>query len=100
MKIEVRNFEVRKQKRLNIAVHSYLCFLFQMGLVVMLFHEIRAPSRAQQISLDIVLMIVIARFMCGTMLHLSLMDEVTSALIKMKYALNHPYLFESYSIAF
>ena len=48
-----------------------------MGLVAMLFHEIRSPTRSQAINLHIVLMIIIARFICGTMLHLSLLDEVT-----------------------
>ena len=28
LKIEQRNFEVRKQKRLNIVVHCYLCYFF------------------------------------------------------------------------
>lgn len=100
LKIEQRNFEVRKQKRLNIVVHCYLCYFFQMWLIVMLLFEIKSPTRAQQINLQIVLMIILARFICGTMLHLSLVDEVTQGLIKMKYALNHPYKFQSYSVAF
>lgn len=36
-----------------------------------------------------------ARFICGTILHLSLLDEVTSGLENMKFALNHPYYFQS-----
>ena len=28
IKADQRNFEVRKQKRLNIVIHCYLCFLF------------------------------------------------------------------------
>ena len=100
MKIEQRNFEVRKQKRLNIMTHCYLCFAFQIGLIAMLFHEIRAPSRAQLINLNIVLMIILARFICGSILHLSLLDEVTNGLNCMKFALNHPYKFLSYNLAF
>jgi hypothetical protein len=45
-------------------------------------------------------MIVLARFICGSILHLSLIDEVTNGLSYMKYALNHPYKFQSYSLAF
>ncbi len=96
-KIDQRNFEVRKLKRLNIMTHCYLCFIFQMGLIAMLFHEIRSPTRAQHINLQIVLMIILARFICGTMLHLSLIDEVTNGLAYMKFALNHPYKFQSYN---
>lgn len=36
------------------------------------------------------------RFICGTILHLSLLDEVTKGLDNMKFALNHSYLFQSY----
>ena len=100
MKIEQRNFEVRKQKRLNILTHCYLCFAFQMGLIAMLFHEIRAPTRSANINLKIVLMIILARFICGSMLHLSLLDEVSNGLNYMKFALNHPYKFMSYNLAF
>jgi hypothetical protein len=100
MKIEQRNFEVRKQKRLNILTHCYLCFAFQMVLIAMLFHEIRAPTRSANINLNIILMIILARFICGSMLHLSLLDEVSNGLNSMKFALNHPYKFMSYNLAF
>jgi hypothetical protein len=40
-----------------------------------------------------------ARFICATILHLSLIDEVSAGLEMMKYAVNHPYKFERFSIA-
>jgi hypothetical protein len=40
-----------------------------------------------------------ARFICATILHLSLIDEVSAGLEMMKYAVNHSYKFERYSIA-
>ena len=40
-----------------------------------------------------------ARFICGTILHLSLIDEVCTGLDNMKFCLNHPYLFQSYKQA-
>lgn len=40
------------------------------------------------------LMILISRFICGTILHLSLLGEVTRGMQNMKFALNHPYLFQ------
>ena len=39
------------------------------------------------------------RFICGTILHLSLLDEVTKGLLNMKFALNHHYLFHDYKKA-
>ena len=36
-----------------------------------------------------------ARFICATILHLSLVDEVSTGIRNMKYAVNHPYKFES-----
>lgn len=37
--------------------------------------------------------ILYARFICATVLHLSLLDEIHTGLDHMKYALNHPYYF-------
>ena len=36
------------------------------------------------------------RFICGTILHLSLIDEVMNGLSNMKFALNHRYVFKSW----
>ena len=43
--------------------------------------------------------ILFARFICGTILHLSLIDEVTTGIENMKFACNHYYLFQNYSQA-
>ncbi len=43
--------------------------------------------------------ILFARFICATILHLSLVDEVSAGLEMMKYALNHSYKFEHYEVA-
>lgn len=40
-----------------------------------------------------------ARFICATILHLSLVDEVSAGLEMMKYSVNHPYKFETFSVA-
>ncbi len=40
-----------------------------------------------------------ARFICATILHLSLVDEVSHGLEMMKFSVNHPYRFESYLFA-
>lgn len=44
--------------------------------------------------------IVFARFICATILHLSLVDEVSHGLDMMKYSVNHSYKFVHYSMAF
>ena len=41
-----------------------------------------------------------SRFICTSILHLSLIDELTVALEMMKYCLNHPYKFNDYRAAF
>lgn len=40
-----------------------------------------------------------ARFICATILHLSLVDEVSHGLEMMKFSSNHPYKFNSFIIA-
>jgi hypothetical protein len=42
---------------------------------------------------------MLARFICATILHLSLVDEVSAGLEMMKYASNHPYKFTHFEIA-
>lgn len=44
--------------------------------------------------------IIFARFICATILHLSLLEEVNGALQRMKYAINHPYQFDRPKLAF
>ena len=43
--------------------------------------------------------IVFSRFMCGIVLHVSLSGEMKQGLINMKYAVNHPWKFVDYKIA-
>lgn len=40
--------------------------------------------------------VLFCRFIAGTILHLSLLDEVTRGVHNLKFALNHPYLFQSW----
>lgn len=41
-----------------------------------------------------------ARWICATILHLSIVDGVIGSLERMKYALNHPYKFKAPGIVF
>ena len=44
--------------------------------------------------------IVFARFICGIALHVSLSAELRQGMNLMKYAVNHPWKFEDYRVAF
>lgn len=44
--------------------------------------------------------ILFGRFICSTILHLSMVDQVTNGLVMMKYSCNHEYKFYSPVIAF
>ena len=43
--------------------------------------------------------IVMTRFVCGFVLHIYLMSELVQGFTNMKYALNHPWKFESVFLA-
>ena len=44
--------------------------------------------------------VVLCRFLCAIFLHISLADELNQALVLMKYALNHPWKFDSWFDAY
>ena len=49
---------------------------------------------------DQVLVVIVCRFIACIILHLALMDELIRAFNFMKYALNHDYMFRSWSLAY
>lgn len=57
------------------------------------------PYQVSQFTADVDVIILFARFICGTILHLSLIDEVSTGLDNMKFCLNHSYLFQSWKYA-
>lgn len=98
--LDQRIFEIKKQKRLNITVHVILTFVLQFTLILMTFKELVTNCQYSQIIIGYVsVFIMFARFICATILHLSCVDEVSAGLEMMKYAVNHPYKFEHFSIA-
>jgi len=97
---EQRIFEIKKQKRLNITVHVFLTFALQFTLVIMTFAELATNCTYTQVIISQVsIFIMYARFICATILHLSCVDEISAGLEMMKYAVNHPYKFENFSVA-
>lgn len=90
IKLNQRIFEIKKQKRLNIFVHFVLTFIFQITLILMTFSELLNNCIYSQIIITPVgIPIMFARFICATILHLSLIDEVNHGLEMMKFACNH-----------
>lgn len=86
---------------MNIAVHVILTFVLQFVLVIMTFNELVTNCNYSQIIISPVnVFILFARFICATILHLSLVDEVSAGLEMMKYAVNHRYKFENYQVAY
>lgn len=95
-----KEFQIRKAKRLNIFLHVLLCFLCQLFLILNIFNFlISDPYQRSQFTSDVSVIILFARFICGTILHLSLIDEVSTGLENMKFCLNHPYMFQSWKQA-
>ena len=44
--------------------------------------------------------IIVARYFCALIVHLAIVVELRKALDMMKYALNHPYEFQSWAMAY
>ena len=44
--------------------------------------------------------VIFARFVASLILHIAMMEEVRRGLTKMKYAVNHPHMFDSWGMAF
>lgn len=53
-------------------------------------------AQAANFTLEVPATVLFCRFICGTILHLSLLNKVTKGLHNMKFALNHHYMFHDY----
>lgn len=69
-------------------------------LILMAFYEVFNNCQYYEVLYSPVdLFITFARFICSTILHLSLIDEVSHGLEMMKYSCNHRYKFKVFWIA-
>lgn len=74
--------------------------MLQITLVIMSFYELKNNCQYWEVIVSPVrVYIMFARFICATILHLSLVDEVSAGLSMMKYAVNHPYRFNRFALA-
>ena len=83
-------------------MHAILTFVLQSILMLEIYLQLLG---AEQEKKDFIhelnfTLIIYARFVCAVILHLSLMDDVYFGMQMMKYALNHTYMFDSWSIAY
>ena len=94
IKLMQKEFMIRRNKRLNIFLHVILCFVCQIVLVITIARYLITSNVSAFIE-PVDLQTLFGRFICGTILHLSMLGEVQRGLANMKYVLNHSYMFES-----
>lgn len=95
-----RKIEIIHTKRVQFGLNAILTYLFQMTLVVLIFYELRHnPTYYKVIYCIVERPIMFGRFVCTVILHLSLTDDVSLGLKMMKYAVNHPFKFNSCAMA-
>lgn len=73
-----------------------------MTLIGMIYYELghNYIGYTQFVFCEVKRYIMFARFICVIILHMSLTDEVTDGLNRMKYACNHEFRFHNFTMAF
>lgn len=75
-------------------------------MIIEIFYELDyLPAYKKAIAtMNMYSLVSLGRFVCATILHLSLIEEIEGAMVMMKYAVNHQYMFKNpinaYMIAF
>ena len=66
-------------------------------MIIEIFYELGyVPEYKQSISyMNRFASVSLGRFVCAVILHLSVIEEIEGALIMMKYAVNHEYIFKN-----
>lgn len=72
----------------------------QVFLIVLIFYQEMKVNTDLFLSFCPYTLMFYTRFICATLLHMILMPELSGALQRMKYAVNHPYKFENFAVAF
>ena len=76
-------------------------FICQLLLLAFLWIEIVYGERGENFGVPPAdIKIVLCRFLCAIFLHITLLDVFAQDFVMMKYALNHPWKFKSWSRAF
>jgi hypothetical protein len=89
-----------ENKRTNIMVQAMFTFVCQQITVILIMIEIIAKNKDKFFIFVSDVFLQFVKFICTTILHLYLMGELTAALERMKFVLNHGYKFASPNFAF
>lgn len=74
---------------------TFLCQIILALIIAEYLFVNESKSSKKVVGTDI----LFGRFICGTILHLSTLNELTCGIANMKFALNHDYLFQNYHLA-
>ena len=85
--------------RSNVLARACFLFMTQGMLAVLVMSEVLYSDVSVWSTFASDQWIVFSRFMCGIVLHVSLSGEIKQGLVNMKYALNHPWKFNNYQVA-
>ena len=77
------------KRKYNIEGEVMMCVMAQVLLLAMLFVEFSTDMLEDLLTFPSSLTIVVARFVCAIILHLSLQNEMRQGMEFMKFALNH-----------
>ena len=97
--IDEVDFDEYVAKRANLLARACFLFMTQGMLAALVMSEIIYSDPEVWTTFAGSQWIVFSRFMCGIVLHVSLSGEMKQGLINMKYAVNHPWKFVDYKIA-
>lgn len=97
--------KILKQKRTDALMLTLLTFFCQLLMITEIWVQILNPKYQENHIADLTTLnpnpwVSYGRFVCATVLHLSLIEEVSGSLLRMKYVINHRYLFAFPSISF
>ena len=91
---------IMDNKRTNIMIQAMFTFACQQITVILIMIEIILGSQDKFFKFESSFFLQFVKFICTTILHLYLMGELTAALERMKFVLNHGYKFASPNFAF
>jgi hypothetical protein len=82
-----------QQTRIYFFAQANLCAFMQMLLIGLALFEIWSDDLARIAYLQKNAFILLCRLFAAMILHLSLVQNVKAGLERMKFSINHPYLF-------
>jgi len=82
-------------------MHSGITFLFQIFLCMIIFIQMWTSQQYYQVlAYRAPTKIIMCRYICAIILHLTLVDELAQKMDMMKFVCNHPYKFKASFWAF